>query len=78
MGAQIVNIHENIIKHFKTQKIVLGQTAGVLHRNATGISIWATGPSGIQMCQEIALWVALTPAVILITNVRVSRHKETP
>ena len=25
MGAQIVNIHENIIKHFKTQKIVLGQ-----------------------------------------------------
>ena len=24
MGAQIVNIHENIIKHFKTQKIVLG------------------------------------------------------
>ena len=24
MGAQIVNTHENIIKHFKTQKIVLG------------------------------------------------------
>ena len=33
MGAQIVNIHENIIKHFKTQKIVLGQHQAITWPN---------------------------------------------